>query len=1195
MENNRDNYTPFNQNELSAADKDFKQFVSPQRTNIAKDYLGMAKETMSSGDVKLAGEYLKKFSDISGFAVKELDKSKLWFGNPYVKNNMKYLQDVALQYNIHTIKNYMYEAERRGLNQQVKRYAELLDLASNTSITEEAALEVSAHLDKMVSKMKYMDSPSGITRLDLAKFAEIQKKYSIDKQAIDEAIENSIESYSNSISKGTKDVAGGFLGGFLSIIDLAANVVTFATNKKLPSVNEYLMKKAGVNTNSWSYTIGGLSTFAFGGEFIKAAQMLKQGFGLERALKVFNATPSFGGIFRKYFYAGTAYVSGNVTGGLTSAIINNFDIAENRREVLPNIMGAVGMYGAHKAKLSSRILDTFYGESTPESYTINRRRGDGDSGLVGARRPTNPPEPTDPSGAGGIIGEEVSSRNVPTIEFELNGKKFVVDTDSNFSTPTEQSSIPVEKSAYQKILSAGRSAATSLVESISKMKENFSNFINNTVYGSDNVAIVDSPEIEQSVYSGNEDIIDTPSKVQSKIISSMKSDPRQDISGESYEGTYLEQSPVDGKYYIKNINPYNIETGAENVANYDREIDSTGATVVLTRDINDVARTIEEQAAKMTSEVAHNDLPQMESGIEIVPKVEGVEIINADKDIGNFAISLVKEFPISQLDARNMERGVVNLMIRMLKSEEESVRALGTALMDLTAYLSLGADKNAMIINEHMARNMRINKESIFDAVGINENEVDLTQLYDARYTGSIAKNAIAEVKAMIDQKFNPYFTKFKQSIDNFANINPVKTQVALDGLSDLIRQLDETGRSLSKETKDLYYENILKKISQKAQGAKFQEIPSLLRDLLRMEIPEETKGISGIYRRSLGERLMLVRRYLRSAAQMYDSDTVAGFDAGVGAFGDFKSNIYEPAMFIIDDLMKSVLGEDYPEFERVNKAYAEYATTRQKIYKIMTDKNLSGEKIWKQMSKEPLLVRELISHASGKKVKTGSYLSKFVQLIIAELIKPILNVEPNGNITFHERDQKQLTFGKRSGIKLLLNDDQISILEDAAENASIFHDYGRFRNNNSRTTDLSDIRTGLIGKTLSKQVQIIIESDLARSGTRLAKNIAKLSKKVKLQSLNKFILIFNTLVSIIQKAAEDISAKETADIMAKIIHIIIDPAMESLMLSKSSNALSSKGKYDKQPNRKRPTNKGISEKPSNNEGVSDEPSNNQG
>lgn len=1161
MESNRNNYTPFNQNELSAADKDFKQFVSPQRTSIAKDYLGMAEQTMSSGDVKLAGEYLKKFSDVSGFAVKELDKSKLWFGNPYVKNNMKYLRDVSLQYNMHTIKNYMYEAERRGLNQQVQRYAELLDLASKTSITEEAALEVSAHLDKMVSKMKYMDSPSGITRLDLARFAEIQKAHSIDKESIDKAVESSLESYSSKISKGAKDIAGGFLGTFISAIDLAANVVTFATNKKLPSVNEYLMKKIGVNTGSWSYFMGELSTFAFGGEFIKAAQILKQGLGLEKALKVFHATPRLGGMFKRYFYAGTAYLSGQAAGGLTAKIIDNFNIEENRREVLPNIMGAAGMAAAHKANLSSRILGAFDGKSTPESYTINKRRGGGDSGSVGAGTPT---EPTRPSGSGGVFGEEVSSGQVPSTEFELNGKRFVLDTDNNFSVPKEKSIVPVEQSAYQKILSKGRSMAIDFMQSISKMKESFSNLIDSAIYGSKSETVVESPTMEQSIYSDKESIIDTPSEVKSKILSDMPSDPRQKMSGKSYEGTFIEESPRDGKSYIKNINPYNIETGAENVSNYNTKIDSTGTTAVLTREIQDVARVIEEQAAKKISEVAHNDVPQMESGIEIIPKIDGVEIKKADEAIGQFAEAFAEEYSISELDARNMERGSANTMLRMLKSEDKDVKALGTALMDVVSYLSLGTDKNSMIINDHISNIIRTNKESIFDAIGINERQVDLTQLYDSRYTGSIAKNAIAEVKEMINAKFNPYFTKFKQSIDNFANVNPVKTQVALDELSDIMRKLDETGRSLAKETKDLYYENVLKKISQKAQGAKFQEIPSLLRDLLRMEIPEETKGISELYRRSLGERLMLVRRYLRTAAQMYDTDTVAGFDAGVGAFGDFKSNIYNPAMAIIDDLMQSVLGEDYSEFEEVNKAYADYAKTRQKIYKIMTDKNLSGEQIWKQMSKDPLIIRELLSHLAGQEVKVDSYISQFRQLIMAEIIRPILNIDSDGNVVFHLRDQKQLPFSKKANIKLLLNDEQISILDDAAENASIIHEYERYRKNNSNTANLSTIRSGLVGKTMSQQIQSILKSDKVMSGIRLAKNIAKLSKKLKAQSLNKFILVFNTLISIIQRAAEDVSSQQTADLMAKIVHVVVDPAMEALALSRSSDSLSSKGFYSK-------------------------------
>ena len=733
MENNRNNYTPFNQNELSASDKDFKQFVSPQRTSIAKDYLGMAEQTMSSGDVKLAGEYLKKFSDISGFAVKELDKSKLWFGNPYVKNNMKYLRDVSLQYNMHTIKNYMHEAERRGLNQQVQRYAELLDLASKTSITEEAALEVSAHLDKMVSKMKYMDSPSGITRLDLARFAEIQKIHSADKESIDKATESSLESYSSKISKGAKDIAGGFLGAFISVIDLAANVATFATNKKIPSVNEYLMKKIGIDTNSWSYFMGGLSTIALGGEFIKATQVLKQGLGLERALKVFHMSPSIGGMFKRYFYAGTAYLSGQAAGGLTAKIIDNFNIEENRREVLPNIMGAVGMVASHKANLSSRILGAFDRKSTPESYTINRRRGGGDSGSVGAGIPT---EPTRPSGSGGFLGEEVSSGQVPSAEFELNGKRFVLDIDNNFSIPKEKSIIPVEPSASQKILPKGRFSAINLVQAISRMQESISNIMDSFIYGSSGEKVTESPVTEQSIYSNQEFLIDSPSEVKSKILSSMPSDPRQNSSGKSYEGTFIEESPSDGKSYIKNINPYNIETGAENVSNYSTKIDSTGTTAVLTREIQDVARVIKEQAAKKMSEVAHNDVPQMESGIEIIPIVDGVEIKKADEAIGKFAEAFAEEYSISELDARNMERGSANTMLRMLKSEDKDVKALGTALMDVVSYLSLGTDKNAMIINDNMSNIIRTNKESIFDAIGINERQVDLTQLYDSRYTG---------------------------------------------------------------------------------------------------------------------------------------------------------------------------------------------------------------------------------------------------------------------------------------------------------------------------------------------------------------------------------------------------------------------------------------------------------------------------
>lgn len=1201
MENNTGNYKPFNQsedqyadnqvrpnlNELSASDKDFKKFVSPQRTNIAKDYLRMAEESSALKDVNLAREYLKKFSEVSGFAVKDLDKSSMWFGNTYVKNNMKYLRDVSMQYNIHTIKNYMYEAERRGLKQQAQRYADLIDLATKTSITEEASLEVSAHLDKMVSKMKYMSDPSGITQLDLARFAEIQKKYAIDKETIDKNIETSIKSYSKSMSQIPKDVAGGFLGAFTSLIDLAGNVVTLLTNKSIPSVTRHLMDAVGVDTNSWPYFLSGLTTFAFGGEFMQGLNLLKEGYGLKRSLEVFHSAPKVGIMLKKFFHVALLHMTGKATGAVASKALDNFDIEENRREVIPSIAGAIGMIGTHKLGVPSKILGAFSGESGQRTKTIQTRRGGGDAEPTGSGISPRTPRP---SGTGGSGGEPVSEGDVFTperpsqVEFNLGGKRFSLDLTRDFSVPREKSVTPVKQSAFQLVLNKSRSAVLSFYNKASDMLSKF-------VYGSQPEETIVQPQFAQGTPSDSDTRIDqlrqqrvqtdrsvqgmetasgefkieTPRQLETRVIASETPSPQQNIMGESHLGAYIERSAVaDGKSYIRNVNAWNIEQGAENVANYNAKIDQTGATAVLERNIEDVANVIHQQSLKKISEVEHNDADHIDSGLDITPGIDKVDIGNIDTAMSNLVDALTKEYPINEFDARKMERGSANSILRMMKDNDQGAKALGTSIMDVLAYISLGSDKNSIIVNKYMYDSIMAEKNAIFDVIGINEEDVDLSQLTDSRYTGTIAKSAIAETKSLIDARFNPEFTRFKQSIDQFARLNPERTQIALDEINDILVQLDETGRSLTKETKDLYYENVLKKISQKAMGTKFQEIPRLLRDLLSLEIPEETKGISGIYRRSMGERLMLVRRYLRSASQMYSKDTVAGFDAGVGAFGDYMSQIYTPIDRIINELMRDILEDDYDNFEAVNKEYAKYAETRAEIYKVLTDKTISGEKIWRELSKKQGLVRRLLSHAQGETLIAGSNLSKFLQLIKAELLRPILNIDTSGNVIFHVADQKQLDFGKRAGIKALLNDQQVSFLQDVSINASILADYQRYRKNNSNTENLRSIREGLSGKTLSQQIETIINSDKLMSGIRLAKNVAKISKKLKVQSLNKVVLIFNALVSIIKRLSEDISTQQTADIIARIIHVIVDPTMEALALSRSADQLMSKGYYDK-------------------------------
>lgn len=1169
MESNRGDSTPFNKNELIAGDKDFKQFVSPQRWNIGKDFLRTAREKIINGDVDSATENLKKFSDLTGYAAKTLDKGLFIFGsNPYIKNNLKYIRDISLDYNMNTIRNYMYEAQRRGLIQQAERYQELLDIAQQSSITSEAAVEVSAHLDKMLSKIRYMDNPSGISRLDLAKFSEIQKKYAIDKESIDEKIASQTESFGKMAIDFAKGTAAGAFSIFPLAIDLASNVVTFLTDKPIPSATEYLMKKVGVDTNSYSYFLGNLTTFAFGGEFAQAAKLAQEGAGIAKSLSVFNRSMSAAELLGKYYRAAGAYLLGSYGHKAAEKALSLTNIGENRKEAGAKLAGAAATYKAYKSNYPSRLLEYIAGRrggSSGRSYTRGSGGGSGgDSGYAGSGTLPRSPRPDSPRGGGGgdllprtpQKSEFVDTGNGEIFEFNSVTGEFIGKVDSDVFLASKEKAITVD---------AGTTAAIEAIEQIESMESKFSKYFGEFMKGA-------NPESFDINTGENEGIIlDTPENYKNQIISSMESDPRQNISGESFQGAYIDKSPnADGSYTLKNINPYNIEAGAENITNYNRTINQDGTTVAIQRPIEDIAKVIDQQALKIASESVHNDLPQIDSGIEIIPYVDKVEIKNSDEILSKFSDALISELPRSKLDALNMERGSSNILLTMLKANNEDIRAMGTAASDIISLISLGSDTNAQIVNDFMLKTITANKNSIFDTIGINERQIDLSQLRDERYTGNIAKSAVAEVKELINAKFNPYFTGFKQSIDSFANTNPVQVQVALDNITDILEKLNETGRSLNKETKDLYYETILKKISTKAQGTKFQEIPNLLKDLLRIEIPEGTKGISGIYRRSLGERLMLVRRYLRSAAQMYDSDTVAGFDASVGAFGDFKTEIYNPIDSIINELMRLILGEDYSKFEEVNKAYADYATTRQKIYKVLTDKNISGEKVWRELSSKPYIIRELLSHISGESIKVDSNISKLKQIILADIIRPILNIDADGNVVFHMTDQKQLEFGKRADLKELLNDEQISILKDAAINSAVIHNYERFRKNNSNTENLRAVRAGIAGNTLSQQIQTIVKSDTLTSVVSFGKSIAKITKKIKIQGLNKLILIFNATVSLIQKAADYVTEAALSDLMTKIVHLIVDPAMQSLILSKASESIKKIG---------------ISNKPSNNEG----------
>ncbi|MES1919621.1 hypothetical protein MHBO_001419, partial [Bonamia ostreae] len=838
---------------------------------MASEHLRSAERDMLDGKFNLATDHLQNFSSLTGMSVQKLDKG--YFGGSKIKENTKYIRDTIQNYNTYTVRKYMGEASKRGLFQQIDRYAQLLDMANKASVTESASIEVSALLSKMTAKMKYMDSPKGISELDVAKFNDIERRHSDKKMIVDEDIERILLDYSSRIDAGkfVKNIAGGGAGALLSAIDLGADIISFASDKPRLEVTKYFMDKMGVDQNSWAYFGGELSTFAFGSSIFKALEAVKGGQSLAVALSAFDQVNPFATIFEKYLTASALYATGGAFGYATKKIVDNIDITQNRRDVAPSLGGALGMLVAHKSSLAENTGST------------------GRKMLFGSK-------PTD------ISTLEFPREGSKKTRFNVGEKEFSINKEG---APVEETGYKAKPSESSKTIDEGMIASEQAMEEIYNNEKAFNDIFNKT----------EGTGTPSEQISG-----DTISETTVK-----------NIPGESFEGAYIERG-TNGSGTIKDVNISNIGKGSENSSKYNRKLSSDGTLESLTRDKNDIADVMDQRAQKLVDDARQGiEQPIINSDLSISATDDAIFIRNADNIMSAIVNSIFSEgLPISELDALIAERGGTNLLARMLKSEDLNMRALGTSILDIVGGIALDPGTNGQFINEYISKEIQAFNNAFFDGVGIDFNEVDVTKIRDKGETGNTAWDFAQEVKSGVRERFSQPFADAETSIDTFASGNPEGIESELSNMRNIIENLNEKGRpkkgakkadgTVSQEP-TLYYERVLKELSSDYNlGVEAQFVVEELKDILTLDKPNNLPG----YKDSIGSRLFKVRSMLSRAGRMYEQNSLKESQAMTGAFGQFKEIILNPMSEAIENIVdKSTTKEVKTEYDSAMTGYA--------------------------------------------------------------------------------------------------------------------------------------------------------------------------------------------------------------------------------------------------------------------------------
>lgn len=1066
-----------------------------QTYSAASDLLQSAEKDMLSGNFAMAGSRLKSFSDLTGQKLDPLKKG--WLGGKYIDDNVKYIRDISNDFNLQTLKEYSFEAKKRGFNIEAKNLQAIASKANDASITPEAAVEVSAALNKMLSKMKYIDSPTGIRPSDIAELDNIKRKYSKEYEKVEKATQDRLNNYSNSVAgkalKGGKDFVGGVVTGLTTLVDLVGDVGALLAHTKNPiQTTKATIDAMGVDPNSFAYTLGNIGSIMFMPPVSRGVSILKATGSLPTALNVFNKTLRTGSILGKVFGSTLHYMVGKPIYNFVDWATKQFDMADYTRESTTNVASALGFYFAGSA--TSGISDYYFGGPGGESRSIIKRKGSGGSGGnlsigMGGSEPTG--------GSGGSGGPEFPGSP------ESTGRMGRSESSGGIISIGEQINSTIEK---------GNQAAIDLSKIID----------------------INANNSKANRFSKGE-VVDTPN-IQTQY-----------KTGDTYAGAVMERtSALD---YIKNVTLDNVESGAENVANYNTEITSEGTPKPIYRGVTDVAKVINDRA-----EVLAKTPPVLrDTTLAVYENEKGETVINnGEAEIESF-VGIVNEYlPVTETIARMSERGSPALITRMMMHDDPKINVLGESLYDIINVAQYMPTEEGRAIKDMIEKELLDNKEVFFDLIGISEDKqlgIDLSKIGNKTYTGEIAAGAIQEIKSGIRNKFNPEYRMFETAVNNLEIRNPIKLEIALDSLRGIVLRLNE----VNAETKTPLFQEQLKDLGAKLKTSP-EHVVKYMTELLDTDV--EDLRIGRMFKDSVYRRVEEVENTLRKIARKYDTDTIKKQEASIGSQGLFEREIYVPFKETKDTLFKSAIethGEDPAKYDITNSEYAKFATLRKSLGRNLTDPTLEGEKIFRSLTVNSHKIPELLKVMEGQEIKAGSDISKLIQLLKAEGIKSILNITEDGEVIFKMENKKRFSFGKIDIMKPLLNEKQIKDLDEVARMGSTLADLKRGRDNPSGTKTLELIVKGAGDTGLLNQLDNFIKAGSTQTGISLTKQITKASKALKFKSLNKAFIAFNALLKAIGIAAGYTEEQTTRRAIENIIHAILNPQIQGLILSNAA------------------------------------------
>lgn len=303
-----------------------------------------------------------------------------------------------------------------------------------------------------------------------------------------------------------------------------------------------------------------------------------------------------------------AFVQPKIYGALGS-----FDIGEEKRSQITNVATAGVMYGSHGpiSNLTGRIAGL-----KPKSTRISGKGSPGGMGESfgpevsdgpGGRGPKTPP------GSGGSPMETSLGRQNSEIIIEGNNKGN-------------------QLAKWYELYDFGN--GTSVVEEV-------------------------SPQESQS--QGQQ------SQAQAQSQQAQSQSQAQYTKGKSFDGAYIERS--GNKEIIKDVNVNNVEKGAANTANYDAEIGSDGKTIVMERDLSNVADVINKKA-----NIIEQEPSVIDHGLDVIPDEGGLEISSAEPEVAAFGKIIEESLPVTEPIARMAERGSDALITRMAMSEDSNIK-----------------------------------------------------------------------------------------------------------------------------------------------------------------------------------------------------------------------------------------------------------------------------------------------------------------------------------------------------------------------------------------------------------------------------------------------------------------------------------------------------------------------------------------